>query len=124
MHPIDFFANTIFCYVYVAICALFFIYQIKKLHPGKLIVSATLLQAIVLAWLCIFGHPFVASRLPLTYYVVFFSLPVLPVIGSLFVFSGRIRFGMFAIFLLPSIYFLECARVTWLDVINPPSIFN
>jgi len=124
MHAIDFFANSLCCYAYSVICAFFFIHQMAVLYPGKLIVSPTLLRAIVLAWLFICGHPIVSGILPMTYYVFLFSLPILPVIGSLFLFKGRTRFGIAGVFCLPAYYFFECARVTLMDVINPPNPFS
>ena len=111
MPALEFFANSMCCNIYLAICALFFIHLTAKLHPGKLIVSATLLRAIVFALTFVFCHPAVASRLPNSYYVFLFSLPLLPVVGALFLFPGRARFALAGLLMLVALCFLECVRI-------------
>jgi len=124
MHAIDFFFNYLCCYGYLAVCAFCFIHQMAVLYPGKLIVSPTLLRAIVLAWLFIFCHPIIVSVLPRGYYVFLFSLPVLPVIGCLLLLKGRTRFGIAGVLCLPAYYFFECARVIFAEVMDPLSLFR
>jgi hypothetical protein len=124
MHALDFFANAVCCNVYLAICALFFIHLAAKLHPGKLIVSATLLRAIVFALTFVFCHPAVVSRWPNSYYVFLFSLPLLPVVGALLFFPGRARFALAGLFMLVALCFLECGRSILMDIIDPSRMFQ
>ena len=124
MHALDFFANYLCCYGYMAVCAFFFIHQMAALYPGKLIVSPTLLRALVLAWLFISCHPIIVSALPRSYYVFLFLLPTLPVICSLLLFKGRTRFGIAGVLCLPAYYFFECARVIFAEVMDPLSLFR
>lgn len=124
MHALDFLVDSMCCNVYLAICALFFIHLAAKLHPGKLIVSATLLRAIVFALTFVLCHPAVASRLPNSYYVFLFSLPLLPVVGALFFFPGRARFALAGLLMLVALCFLECGRSILMNMINPSSIFQ
>ncbi|MFA6209572.1 MAG: hypothetical protein WCT03_21050 [Candidatus Obscuribacterales bacterium] len=124
MHPIDFFFNTICCNIYLALCAFFFIHEFKKLKPGKMIVSATLLRAIVCTWAFVSSHPRMFSILPEAYYMLLFWSTLLPVFGALALFKRPVNFGIAGGFLFLSLYFLECGRVIMMNIINPPSMFQ